>query len=254
MIKAISYTLVFVGIQLLASSLVGGILMLTGHSEWLSSPYTAIATMVLFSLTSLLVFILAHWAVPTKDYLVSRPWAVVFWSVLAALGVVLPSIWMQEHLPELPNLLEAELGELMSVPGGYFVVCLAAPLVEELVMRGAVLRSLLEWKPEQKWGMIAISALFFAAIHMNPAQMLHAFLMGLLLGWMYMRTSSIVPGVAFHWANNTVAYLLYRAYPDPKIRLVDILGSEQRSLLAVAFSLCILLPALYQLYLRLKKA
>jgi hypothetical protein len=101
--------------------------------------------------------------------------------------------------------------------------------------------------------MIALSALFFAIIHMNPAQMPHAFAMGLLLGWMYVRTGSIVPGVAFHWANNTVAYLLYRAYPSPDVKLVDILGDQTHVIMAVGFSLCILLPAIYQLAIRMKR-
>ena len=44
---------------------------------------------------------------------------------------------------------------------------------------------------------------------------------------MYKRTGSIVPGVAYHWANNSVAYVLYNVYPDSDIKLVDIFkGSE----------------------------
>ena len=251
--KAISYTIVFLGIQMLAGGLVNAVVGLSGHSEWLSSPYVAIATMVLASLTTLIVFVWARWACPTKDYLLSHPWTVVAWSVVAALGVVLPSIYVQEQMPELPNLVEQEMGQIMDTRGGYLVICLLAPLIEELVMRGAVLRSLLAWKPGQRWAMIAVSALFFALIHLNPAQMPHAFVMGLLLGWMYERTGSIVPGVAFHWANNTVAYVLYKLYPDPDIRLTDILGSDRQALMAVGFSLCILLPAIYQLWLRMRR-
>jgi hypothetical protein len=70
---------------------------------------------------------------------------------------------------------------------------------------------------------------------------------------MYERTGSIVPGVVFHWANNTIAFFLFRLYPDPDIRLTDILGSEQRVLMAVGCSLCILLPSIYQLYLHMKR-
>ena len=139
----------------------------------------------------------------------------------------------------------------MSAKGGYFVICLLVPLVEELVFRGAVLRALLSWKPEARWGMIAVSALLFSIAHMNPAQMPHAFLVGLLLGSMY---SSIVPGVAFHWANNTISYFLFKLYPNTDTKLVDVLGSPQHVALAVCFSLFILLPALYQLHLWMRKA
>ena len=82
----------------------------------------------------------------------------------------------------------------------------------------------------------------------------HAFLVGLLLGWMYSRTGSILPGVAYHWANNSIAYVVYNVYPDTHLTLVDILGSQRHVLMAVGFSLLILLPALYQLNLWMRRA
>ena len=136
----------------------------------------------------------------------------------------------------------------------YFKWGLLAPLVEELVFRGAILRGLLRWH-RNPWLGIAISAVLFSVVHMNPAQMPHAFLIGLLLGWMYYRTDSIVPGVVYHWVNNTVAYVLYAFYPDPDIKLNDIfMGNQQNVLLAVVFSLCIFIPSLLQLNIRMKKA
>ena len=101
--------------------------------------------------------------------------------------------------------------------------------------------------------MIVLSALLFALAHLNPAQLLHPFVVGLLLGWMYERTRSVLPGIVYHWANNTVAYLLFHAYPDPDITLTRMMGSQHNALLAVFFSLFIILPALYQLNLRLDK-
>ena len=251
--KALSYSLIFMGIQLLASALVMGIARLLGGDELMHSPYVSIMGMIVFSLTSMAVFLHFGWATASASYLQSRPWSVLCWTVLAAIGVVVPSMALQEQLPALPNLVEKELMEIMSQRGGYFVICLLAPLAEELVFRGAILRALLAWKPANHWAMIAVSALLFALVHMNPAQMPHAFLMGLLLGWMYYRTGSIVPGVAFHWINNTIAFLLTRIYPDPNIRLVDVLGTQRNVGAAVIFSLFILLPSLYQLWLLMKK-
>ena len=216
---------------------------------------TLIASMATASVLTIAVFSLLKWAQPSRHYMQSRPWSVLCWSVLAALGCVVPSMWVQELMPELPNIVEQELADVMMHRGGYFVVCLLAPVAEELVFRGAVLRSLLLWRPQWRWAMIGVSALLFALIHMNPAQMPHAFVIGLLLGWMYERTGSIAPGIAFHWANNTAAYLLFRAYPDPSLRLVDLFSGQQRAVgAAVIFSLFILLPALFQLHLRMRRA
>jgi membrane protease YdiL (CAAX protease family) len=136
---------------------------------------------------------------------------------------------------------------------GYFAVGLLAPVCEELVFRGAILRALLG-SISRHWLAIAISALLFALIHANPAQMPHAFLVGLLLGWLYYRTSSIVPGIVYHWVNNSVAYVVYNLYPIPQMKLIDLFGSQRTVVAAVLFSLLILLPALYQLNLRLRKA
>lgn len=251
MAKALSYFFVFFGIQLLVSGVATLAVSLTGNSDWQQSSYFLVGSMAVGSLVSIVVFLWTGWAGASVRYLQSRPWGVLFWCVLAAIGAVIPSVAIQEQLPELPNLVEQEMTEIIQMHGGYFAVCLLAPVAEELVFRGAILRALLIWKPERHWGMIAISALLFALIHLNPAQMPHAFVIGLLLGWLYYRTDSIVPGVIFHWANNTVAYVMTLLYPDPDFRLIDILGTGRNVGAAVIFSLFILLPSLYQLWLRL---
>jgi membrane protease YdiL (CAAX protease family) len=174
--------------------------------------------------------------------------------VLAALGALLPSSYLQEELiPELPNIVEMEFEALFNDRLGYFVIGLSGPLVEELVFRGAILRALLRWR-SNPWIGIVISAVFFSLSHMNPAQMPHAFLIGILLGWMYYRTDSIVPGVVYHWVNNTVAYVFSVFYQNPDMELIELFEGNQRSeLLAVLFSLCILIPSIVQLNLRMKK-
>jgi len=48
--------------------------------------------------------------------------------------------------------------------------------------------------------------------------------------------------------------VVYNIYPDPKLKLVDLFGSEVHVAMAVAFSLCILLPALFQLNLWMRQA
>ena len=251
--KIIMYLLVFVGIQLLA----GGVVDLAYRLLKNGAPVDAIGLMITTMAADVVVlfcFLYFKWAEVSRDWVRSRPWTVLFWCVLAALGALIPSAYLQELMPELPNHLEREMAMLMGTRYGYFILGLMAPLVEELVFRGAILRGLLRWH-RNPWLGIAISAVLFSVVHMNPAQMPHAFLIGLLLGWMYYRTDSIVPGVVYHWVNNTVAYVLYAFYPDPDIKLNDIfMGNQQNVLLAVAFSLCIFIPSLLQLNIRMKKA
>lgn len=251
--KALLYSLLFLCIQTVTSAVVMGVGRLIEGESFQPTMFWQAMTLIAFSLISIAVFLYWKMAEVSPTYLRSRPWAVLFWSVVAALGAVVPSLWVQEHLPSLPNLIEEDMTQLLSSRWGYLVVCLLAPVAEELVFRGAALRSLLEWRQQRPWAMIAVSALLFAMAHLNPAQMPHAFVIGLLLGWMYWRTGSILPGVAFHWANNTAAYVMVKFYPDPDIRLTDILGDELHALMAVGFSLLILCPALYQLHLRMRR-
>jgi hypothetical protein len=232
--------------------LVQGVWMLVMGKESAMNATGMIITMAVFSVLTMVVFLWAKWSVVSRHWVRTRPWFVLFWCVLAALGALIPSVWIQEHMPELPNIVEGEFDMIMKDRWGYLVVGLLAPLAEEMVFRGAVLRSLLRWK-ENPWIGIVISAVLFAVIHMNPAQMPHAFLIGLLLGWLYYRTDSIVPGVVYHWVNNTVAYVMYNLYPNPDLTLVELFGTEQKVLMALGCSLLIFLPSLFQLNQRLNK-
>ena len=258
--KAISYLLIFIGIQLIGGAIISPVWSLVAGASDMTTAQL-ITTTVLISLATIFVFLFWHWTEVSPRWIRTRPWMVLMWSVIAAIGALIPSIWVQEQMPELPNFVENEFDMILSNRWGYLAIGLLAPLSEEIVLRGAVLRSLLN-KPLfagcserlNVWTAIGISAFFFAIIHFNPAQMPHAFVIGLLLGWMYWRTGSILPGVAYHWANNSIAYIMYNIYPNPDIKLIDIFkGSEQHVLMAVGFSLLILVPAIYQLHLWMKR-
>ena len=253
-INAFVYALIFVAIQAMAGIVVHFIWQqVVGGTD--ITVMELVATIAVFSLLTIIIFLSTRWAEVSPNWLLTKQWDVMMWAVLAALGMVIPMTWLQENMPELPNWIENEQEQLLSNYWGYLAIGLLAPLAEEIVFRGAILRTLLESNSRQPVGPIMISAVLFSLIHMNPAQMPYAFLAGLLLGWMYWRTGSILPGMAYHWANNSVAYILFRAYPDQDMKLIDIFkGSEFHVYLAVFFSLLICLPALYQLHLRMRRA
>ncbi len=252
--KAISYLVIFLGLQLFGGAVMELVWKLfSGTSDMTAAKL--ITTTTVISVITILLFLLAKWAKVSPTWLRTRPWTVLFWSCIAALGALLPSAWLQEQIPELPNIIENEFDMILKERWGYVAIGLLAPLSEEIVFRGAILKSLLSSSRLSAWGAIAISAFLFALIHMNPAQMPHAFIIGLLLGWMYWRTGSILPGMAYHWINNSAAYVIYNLYPNPDIKLVDVFkGSELHVYMALGFSLLILLPALYQLHLWMHRA
>ena len=226
---------------------------------------------VVSSILTLAVFLWLKWSPFSRTYLQSRPWGVLVWVVVLALGTIVPSTWLGEQIPyEMPQEIEQMLSEMLHNRWGYLAIGILAPIVEEMVFRGAILRTLLllggrgndqssmlnaQSSKFKAFAAILISALLFGAVHGNVQQFVHATLIGLLLGWMYYRTNSIVPGIVFHWINNTAAYVIANMIPNCEhAQLVDVLGGEQRSVwLALGFSLCLFLPALFQLWQRMKK-
>ena len=255
--KALFYTIIFAAIQIAIGAIVVAYWKFFTH-YWPENNVTSTIVMsVIADVIIVALFLKLRWSEVSPNWLRSRQWAVLFWCAMVAVGMLVPSQWLQERL-DLPNWAEDMFEGLIANPWGYVVVGLMAPFVEELVMRGAVLRALLKWN-ENHWVGIAISAVLFSLIHANPAQMPHAFLAGLLLGWLYYRTDSIIPGVMVHWVNNSVAFaighIMMAIDPASKgdITLAQLFGSDVRVLMAVVFSLMIMLPAIYQLNLRLKK-
>lgn len=85
-------------------------------------------------------------------------------------------------------------------------VSVFAPLFEEWLCRGLVLRGLLQ-RMKPGWAM-AISSLFFALIHLNPWQALPAFVLGMLFAYVYYRTGSLKLTMLMHCTNNTFAALV----------------------------------------------
>lgn len=265
--RSVIYLVAFIAIQIIVSYIVSFVRLLclgsTPAEAWahFATPNAGgidatlfIIQSVAYSVVTMVVFIGLRWADVSPHYLRQRQWGVFTWAVIASVGTIVPSLGMQDLMPAMPDLMREAFKEIILNDYGYFVICLFAPLVEEIVFRGAVLRVLLKSMPHAALA-VTVSAVFFAAAHFNPAQMPHAFLIGLLLGWMYHRTGSILPGVAFHWGNNTIAYAISRLMPHwNDMTLVEVFkGSWQSVALAVVFSLLILIPALYQLHASMKR-
>jgi len=87
--------------------------------------------------------------------------------------------------------------------GPMFVLVVVAPITEEVLFRGLILRGLLSRHDVRL--AIVISAALFALAHLNPWQAASASSLGVLFGWWYYRTGSTVPGLIGHaLVNGTV--------------------------------------------------
>lgn len=134
-----------------------------------------------------------------------RPWVAfgLLLPMVPALALVL-SVQGFLHLPRWSS--GKWLAELVAHPVLALVLgCVIAPVLEEVLMRGVLLRGLLRnYRPAVAIGQ---SALLFGIFHFNPAQSLNAFLMGLLLGYVYYRSRSLWLCIGLHGVYNALALL-----------------------------------------------
>lgn len=102
-------------------------------------------------------------------------------------------------------------------------VCIAAPVVEELLFRGAILKSLLPYG--SKFAII-ISSVIFGFVHGNFQQIPFALLAGLVFGYVAVKTDSLFYTIILHIINNScsVAYeLFYNVATDIVMNIVLII-------------------------------
>jgi uncharacterized protein len=88
-----------------------------------------------------------------------------------------------------------------------FLLGIIAPVAEELVFRGIVLKSFLQKHSAVK--AIILSAIVFSCAHLDPLQMLPAFGSGLLLGWLYYETGNLWICIAVHSALNLLSFIAF---------------------------------------------
>lgn len=118
-----------------------------------------------------------------------------------------PPSWFLELFS---RLFDSDLG----VWGGILRIVIIAPIVEELIFRGVIMAGFSRiYHPVFA---ILFSALLFALFHLNPWQFPAAFALGLILGWIRIRTGSVLACIAGHAIHNGLVFLSVFYYADLK--------------------------------------
>lgn len=153
-------------------------------------------------------------------------------SVVFILALGLWTNYLSE-LADLPNSMQETFEMMMRHPLGIIAIVIMAPIVEELLFRGAIEGHLLrKWKHPA--GAIVFSSLVFGVVHGNWVQAPFAFVIGLALGWMYYRTGSLLPGILMHFVNNSTAVLGFLITDNPDATMVSEYGPQGAVWMAVA--------------------
>jgi sodium transport system permease protein len=89
---------------------------------------------------------------------------------------------------------------------GLFILAISPGICEEMLFRGVILSSLRTKLPA--WAAVTLTALLFAAIHLNLFRLVTTFLLGLYLTFIVYRTGSIYLSMLAHALNNGLALVL----------------------------------------------
>ncbi|MCZ6676738.1 MAG: type II CAAX endopeptidase family protein [Candidatus Poribacteria bacterium] len=113
------------------------------------------------------------------------------------------------------NLLLDLVGAKTSMWGSIFAVVIVAPLTEELLFRGLVLRGFLRCYRVPK--AVIASSILFALLHLNPWQFIGGTVLGALFAWWFIQTRSLIPCLFGHAVSNALP-LAFSAIFHLKIR------------------------------------
>ena len=106
-----------------------------------------------------------------------------------------------------------KFAKIMTGPLGALAVGILGPISEEIGFRGVLMGGLLRMRCGA-WPAIVISALVFAFFHGTQIQLLGTTVFGIIAGWLYWRTRSLIPSMIIHMVNNSTACVLEMVAPD----------------------------------------
>lgn len=187
--------------------------------EYMFSSKITLWSMVLGYAVTIAVFLGMHYVkIKTGRIERDRLWKTIGVAALIALGWMFVEVGILQ-LVDADKLFADEVeelekfGKIMTGPLGAIAVGILAPISEEIGFRGVLLGGLLRMRCGA-WPAIVISALVFAFFHGTHIQLLGTTVFGIIAGWLYWRTRSLIPSMIVHMVNNSMACILETAAPD----------------------------------------
>lgn len=182
-----------------------------GESSRHENLLTGISTLVVYFLYLRYVFRRADrtWRDTSQLLNTNFDWRVWPCVAISIFGIGMVLLEMDKaviRLIPMPDLIQdifkSEFGRKTSYSSAVFRAVFVAPIVEELLYRGAIFAGLLAHYTRNR--AIFWSAFLFGVGHLNPWQFPPALLYGLVFAWWYFRTGSLWPALFGHALNNLI--------------------------------------------------
>lgn len=175
--------------------------------------------------------------------------------LLLCIPLVLSAMYILNVINEwlaLPNWGESTFTGMSRNLWGVIAIAIGAPLVEEMLFRGAVMNHLHKAGYSSLF-IIVISAVLFGLVHINPAQIPFAFALGLLLAWLYYRTGSLVPGILCHFINNGLGALTLQSDYYSEATYAELLGGPTNLAISMVAAFAVFVTAFIYAYRNLRR-
>lgn len=202
-----------------------GLIVLDIQSIFLQSGHKSLITITLFLVQEGLFLLPLYWWV-MRPYRVGLTvfgfrkisvGACIAW-VLRGFGIVfitnmLLLLFMRGTRQNIPGFEAQEVSHIPLFGTSPFDITLSiialiiiAPLIEEILFRGFLLRTFADrFSP---WIANLLAAAIFALVHFEFQSVGIIFILALILNWIFLKSRSLWPCIAFHMINNTLAFVL----------------------------------------------
>lgn len=155
------------------------------------------------------------------------------------------------EITNMPNFIEDTMMEQLSYSfWGILTVAIVGPIAEELVFREGVCGYLAR-NGAKPWKAIWVSAVLFGIIHMNPAQVVVAMIIGFILGVIYIKTGNVVLTSIIHILNNSIALIQMNVMGEKAkdFSMVEWVGGNTIAIICIVVGLALCGYLLKSLYL-----
>ncbi len=147
---------------------------------------------------------------------------IIIASVTASFGVVVVYNILKLFIADQVAVMNESMG---TVAGqnilGLISIMLLAPIVEELAVRGVILK--ISKKSYKLIGCMVISAICFSLFHMNVVQGIYTIPLGLMFGFLAYKFNSVIPSIIGHLIHNCFGGYIVLLLKTPIIIIVTVI-------------------------------
>ena len=238
--RAICYPLLYIGAQgaagVAAAIVIGVGIGLTMDPEHMTQQYITDAVTTQMNVTLLLLvscvltfFIL--WLILRGEWKRENVWRITGLPVIpillcAGLGLSFSlftdgAVYFTQLTKIFPGYEEIISGVIgKNLPLEIICVAICAPVVEEIILRGTVLRRFLDAGMKKPLALI-LQAFIFAVMHLNMVQGIYVFLLGIVLGLVYIWFKTVWAPISAHIAYNLISVILVHWLDFNHIEITD---------------------------------